>query len=114
MAGDGSKPKEEGVVAALNSLTGVERRAVLQHKLSWILWEGAFSLNSGCRLARLLALSGGDAAIMTSWLALASSCTQFMGVVVGPIVGSLSDAVCRGAWGAAMHPHPELRSKPTA
>lgn len=69
----------------------------------------SFSLNSGCRLKRLLVLCHGDSALMTSWLGLTASCTSALGIFLSPLVGGLSDAVGRkyvvavGRMGAALY-----------
>ena len=80
---------------SLGNLTAFERQQMMLHRTSWIFWEIGHQMHTACRVTRLLALTGGDSALMMSWFGLAGSCNNVLSLLISPVVGSLSDAVGR-------------------
>ena len=89
-----------GAYAKLFSLAGftpLEKRAIVRVRWAFLLRSLCMNLNKPAFLNQLLALCGGDAALMAVQIGKAQAATNILDLLLGPIVSSLSDSVGRPA-----------------
>ena len=96
-----------GAYAKLFSLAGftpLEKRAIVRVRWAFLLRSLCMNLNKPAFLNQLLALCGGDAALMAVQIGKAQAATNILDLLLGPIVSSLSDSVGRPAIAAPTSP----------
>jgi hypothetical protein len=88
-----SQPPPDGIMSDLQ-LTALERRVANLHCWCWVLWEGAWQSGGAARMAKWLALSSSPSQYAVAQTML-WSINGGMEILLGPLVGSLSDTFGR-------------------